>query len=79
MVQESFTTIVLKSNEGCFLTQVEDVNIEKRIVATVVALGKYDAPENWREITKEEADEYNKQRQEAIEAKNAEMMNKKED
>lgn len=69
MISESFTTIVLKASEDHFLTQVENVEPIDRIIATVVALGRYDAPENWREITKEEADEYIKQRQEAIEAK----------
>lgn len=67
MVQESFTTVVLKASDGFFLTQTEEVDIKERIIATVVALGKYDAPQNWREIPKEEAEEYNRLKEEALE------------
>ena len=67
MVQESFTTVVLKASDGFFLTQTEEVDIKERIIATVVALGKYDDPQNWREITKEEAEEYNRLKEEALE------------
>ena len=67
MVQESFTTVVLKASDGFFLTQTEEVDIKERIIATVVALGKYDAPQNWREIPKEEAEEYNRIKEEALE------------
>lgn len=54
----NYTTTILTPDEGKFLTQVQDVDIEQRIVADRIALGTNDSPENWREITKAEADEY---------------------
>ena len=59
MEAKQFTTTILTAGEGYFLTQVADVDINERIVASVLALGKNDSPENYREITAEEADAYN--------------------
>ena len=56
MVQSEFNTIILKADEGKYLTQLSDVNIENRVVASTIAIGKNDSPNNWKEITKEEAD-----------------------
>lgn len=49
-----FTTTVLTAKEGTYLTQTEDVDIRRRIVATKVALGKNSSPEEWKEISEEE-------------------------
>lgn len=54
MQTEQFT--VLTADEGNFLTQVADIAIDKRIIATKVALGRNDSADNWREITADEAD-----------------------
>lgn len=56
MVQSEFKTIILKAEEGKYLTQKSDVDIEKRVIGTTIALGKNDSADNWKEITKEEAD-----------------------
>lgn len=56
MKQESFTTLIIKPSEGMFLTQAGEVDILDRVFATKVAIGKEDSPDNWREITAEEAD-----------------------
>lgn len=56
MVQSEFKTIILKAEEGKYLTQKSDVDIEKRVIGTTIALGKNDSVDNWKEITKEEAD-----------------------
>ena len=58
MQQNSFTTIIIQSDENCYLTQLdESIELKDRIVAERVALGKFDTPENWVEITKEKGDE----------------------
>ncbi len=67
MTQEQFTTIILQPEEGKYLTQVADVDIIDRVVAKRVALGACDSPSNWREISMEEGDEYNRLRKKAIE------------
>lgn len=56
MVQSEFKTIILTAEEGKYLTQNFDVDIEKRVIGTTIALGKNDSVDNWKEITKEEAD-----------------------
>lgn len=54
MQTEQYT--VLTADEGKFLTQVAEVAIDRRIIATKVALGRNDSAANWREITADEAD-----------------------
>ena len=50
-------TKVIRPSEGYYLTQVdEEVSITDRMVATVIAIGKNDSPDNYKEITQEEAD-----------------------
>lgn len=69
MKQNTFTTQILTAEDNHYLTQADDnVEILQRIVADTVALGKYDSPENWKEITKEEADEILRQQEEARQA-----------
>lgn len=34
--------------DGKFFTQAADVPAEERIYATILYLGKYDSPDNWR-------------------------------
>ena len=52
----SFTTITIEAEETCYLTQVADVDLKDRIVASKIALGKFDSPDNYKEISKEEGD-----------------------
>ena len=68
MIQEQFTTVILKCDEEHRLTQVEEVDIKDRITASVVALGKNDSVDNWKEITIEEANEYERLKEEAMKA-----------
>lgn len=56
MITEEFTTKLIKSENGMYLTQAADVPIQERIVAEAIALGRYDAESNYKEITAEEAD-----------------------
>lgn len=65
MKSESFTTIIIEAEPGFVLTQSDNnVALCDRILATKLALGKFDSPDNYIEITQEEADEI-KRNQEA--------------
>ena len=66
MVSEEFKTIILKADEGKYLTNANDVDIKERLIATMIALGKYDKPENYKEISAEEAEEYKRLQEEII-------------
>lgn len=60
----------LTPSAGMMLTQATDIAIESRIVTDCVRLAVNDTPENWREITFQEAA--------AIRAKQEEIFNGKE-
>ena len=55
MVESTYTTRVLTASEGCFLTQANLESVENAILSTEVYLAVNDSPENWKEITEEEA------------------------
>ena len=53
---------ILKPNEGCLLTQSADV--EHRVFSEEIWLAATDAPENWKDITIEEAEALKQQQEE---------------
>ena len=57
MVTSSYTTIVLTAAEGCYLTQANCDDIRTAIITERVYLANTDSPDNWREITAEQADD----------------------
>lgn len=57
MTSENYTSIVLTADEGYYLTQTADVELTDRVVASKVALSKFSTVDDWKEITKEEADQ----------------------
>lgn len=59
MKTREFTTTIIRADENMYLTQSAEVSIEKRIVCSEIALGCNSTPEEWKEITKGEADEIN--------------------
>lgn len=65
MTQESFKTTVLRPSANHYLTQAGDVDIEERMIASVVALGRGDSIENYKEIDQAEADEIREAQAEA--------------
>lgn len=70
-------TKVIRPSEGHYLTQVdEEISITDRMVATVIAIGKNDSPDNYKEITQEEADAI---RQEQAAAREQEKSNDNND
>lgn len=64
MITSNFTVRVLQPSEGYFLTQSEDVSIELRIITDKVYLGVNASESDWREITSEEAQKFEKEREE---------------
>lgn len=57
MKSNSFTTIIIEAEDNHYLTQSSDsVEVKDRIIATRIALGKYDSADNYKEITKAEGD-----------------------
>ena len=56
MVTSSYTTIVLTAAEGCYLTQANCDDIRTAIITERVYRANTDSPDNWREISAEEAD-----------------------
>ena len=55
---------IIKPNEGCVLTQSADVELQNRVFSEEIWLAATDAPENWKDITIEEAEALKKQQEE---------------
>ena len=69
MVQSNYTVIILQPSEGYTLTQSADVKISERILSKKVFLAINDSPENWKEITDEEAENIRIQQEELAKEK----------
>lgn len=74
MKQTHYTTRVLTPDEGCFLTQAADVPAAERIVSDCIYLAANDSPDNWKEITADEAQAITEARAEALSRARAEAM-----
>lgn len=72
MKQENYTTRVLVADDNHHLTQAADVDIMDRVITDKVFLSVNDAPENWREISDEEAQEFITEQQRVIKQREAE-------
>lgn len=57
MTTENIQTMVMTAENGYYLTQVADVDLSERIVASKVALSKFSTIDDWKEISKEEGDQ----------------------
>lgn len=57
MTTEKVSTMVMTAENGYYLTQVADVDLAERIVASKVALSKFSTIDDWKEISKEEGDQ----------------------
>ena len=55
---------ILKPNEGCLLTQSAEVELQNRIFSEEIWLAATDSPENWKDISIEEAEALKKQQEE---------------
>lgn len=82
MITETYTTKVIKADEGYILTQSADIDIKERIFGTVIYLASTDSEDNYKEITVEEADILKEEQRIALEearlAYEEEMQLKKE-
>ena len=55
---------ILKPNAGCVLTQSADVELQNRVFSEEIWLAATDSPENWKDISIEEAEQLKKQQEE---------------
>lgn len=75
MKTNEYKTTIITAADGKYITNADDIDIKDRLIATSIALGKFDDAANYKEITKEEADELKKQ-QEVAQKKDIETQNK---
>ena len=57
---------ILKPNAGCLLTQSADVELQNRVFSEEIWLASNDSPNNWKDISIEEAEQIKKQQEELI-------------
>ena len=57
---------ILKPNAGCLLTQSADVELQSRVISEEIWLASNDSPNNWKDISIEEAEQIKKQQEELI-------------
>lgn len=57
---------VLKPNAGCVLTQSAEVELQNRVFSDEIWLAATDSPDNWKDISIEEAEALKKQQEELI-------------
>ena len=55
---------ILKPNAGCMLTQSAEVELQNRVFSEEIWLAATDSPENWKDISLEEAEALKKQQEE---------------
>lgn len=74
MKTNEYKTTIITAADGKYITNADDIDIKDRLIATSIALGKFDSVDNYKEITKAEADELKaaqeKAQKEAIETQN---------
>ena len=57
---------ILKPNAGCLLTQSADVELQNRVFSEEIWLSSNDSPNNWQDISIEDAELIKKQQEELI-------------
>ena len=55
---------ILKPNEGCVLTQSAEVELQNRVFSDEIWLAATDSPDNWKDISIEEAEALKEQQEE---------------
>lgn len=55
---------ILKPNYGCVLTQSADVELQNRVFSEEIWLAATDSPDNWKDISIEEAEQLKQQQEE---------------
>lgn len=54
---------ILKPNNGCLLTQSADVELQNRVFSEEIWLASTDSPDNWKDISIEEAEQIKKKQE----------------
>ena len=57
---------ILKPNAGCLLTQSADVELQNRVFSEEIWLSSNDSPNNWKDISIEDAELLQKQQEELL-------------
>ena len=65
---------ILKPNAGCVLTQSAEVELQNRVFSDEIWLAATDSPDNWKDITIEEAEALKKQQEELANQPNEENI-----
>lgn len=78
MEKTTYTTTVLKASEGYMLMKT-NTSIENAVITDKVYLAVLDSPDNWKEITIEEANAIKQQQEELIKQREEEELNKAEE
>lgn len=68
MITSQFTTIILRPDEGHYLTEANEVDIKVRSFSTVIALGANDSADNYKEIDEAEYQALKAEQEAAIKA-----------
>ncbi len=55
MKQTEYSVQIIEAEEGKTLTQAADVTLQERVFSKKLYLAVNDSPDNWKEITDEEA------------------------
>lgn len=69
MKQTAYSVQVIEAEEGKSLTQAAEVSLQERVFSKKLYLAVNDTPDNWKEITDEEAAALKAQAAAAAEAK----------
>lgn len=73
MKTSNYTVVILEPENG-YLTQSADIDVTNRTLSKKVYLSANDSPENWKEITEDEAEDYRKQKEEAVNEYNSRKL-----
>lgn len=63
---------ILMPKSGCLLTQSADVELQNRVFSEEIWLASTDSPDNWEDISIEDAERIKKQQEELISTQHTE-------
>lgn len=75
MTTDTYTTQVIKADEGYILTNSSDIDIKQRVFGSIIYLAKTDSADNYKEITIEEANKLKEEQRIAIEEEDERIKN----
>ena len=78
MITSNYTVIILQPSEGYTLTQSADVEVADRILSKKIFLAVNDSPDNYKEITDQEADDIRSEQERLAEEERVKAENNNE-